>query len=42
MLSMDFQGKAKWDAWSANKGISKDEAEKAYIALVATLAPNYQ
>ncbi|KAI1237341.1 hypothetical protein IHE44_0014606 [Lamprotornis superbus] len=29
---LDFKGKAKWDAWSALKGMSKEDAMKAYIA----------
>lgn len=28
---LDFKGKAKWDAWSKNKGMSKEEAEAKYI-----------
>jgi len=27
----DMAGKAKWDAWNAKKGMSKDDAMKAYI-----------
>ncbi|XP_076594200.1 acyl-CoA-binding protein-like [Chaetodon auriga] len=30
---MDFKGKAKWDAWSSRKGMSKDDAMTAYITL---------
>ena len=37
----DFSGKAKWDAWNANKGMSKEDAEKSYMALVEELAPKY-
>ncbi|MGC4057113.1 MAG: acyl-CoA-binding protein [Chitinophagaceae bacterium] len=33
----DFIGKAKYDAWSAKKGLSADDAMNAYIALVAQL-----
>ncbi|KAG0049217.1 Acyl-CoA-binding domain-containing protein 1 [Gryganskiella cystojenkinii] len=33
----DFKGKAKWDAWTAKKGLASAEAEKQYIALVAKL-----
>ncbi|KAF9405698.1 Acyl-CoA-binding domain-containing protein 1 [Podila epigama] len=33
----DFKGKAKWDAWTEKKGVSPEEAEKQYIALVAKL-----
>ena len=34
----DFTGKAKWDAWTSKNGMSSEEAEKEYIALVAMLA----
>ncbi|ORY02999.1 acyl-CoA-binding protein [Basidiobolus meristosporus CBS 931.73] len=33
----DIQGKAKWDAWTGKKGMSKEEAQAAYIALVESL-----
>jgi acyl-CoA-binding protein len=35
---MDFKGRAKFDAWTAKKGTSKDEAMTHYIALVDRLA----
>ncbi|KAG8936071.1 hypothetical protein FRC02_004696 [Tulasnella sp. 418] len=28
---LDFVGKAKWDAWKAVEGKSKEEAEKEYV-----------
>ncbi|WAQ94590.1 ACBP-like protein [Mya arenaria] len=34
---LDFKGKAKWDAWSAKKGLSKEDAEKAYVDLAKRL-----
>jgi diazepam-binding inhibitor (GABA receptor modulator, acyl-CoA-binding protein) len=34
---MDFKGRAKYDAWAAKKGTSKDDAMKSYVALVAKL-----
>ena len=34
----DLKGKAKWDAWTSKNGMSSEEAEKEYIALVAMLA----
>jgi diazepam-binding inhibitor (GABA receptor modulating acyl-CoA-binding protein) len=34
----DFTGKAKWAAWESVKGTSKEDAQTAYIALVAKLA----
>ncbi|KAM4710672.1 acyl-CoA-binding protein-like [Anableps anableps] len=37
----DFTGKAKWDAWNAKKGLSKDEAMAAYVELVEKLKEKY-
>ncbi|XP_063322922.1 acyl-CoA-binding protein-like [Pelmatolapia mariae] len=34
---LDFTGKAKWDAWNARKGLSKEEAMAKYVALVEEL-----
>ncbi|ORX73812.1 acyl-CoA-binding protein [Linderina pennispora] len=34
---MDFTGKAKWNAWTALKGTSKEDAQAKYIALVEEL-----
>lgn len=34
----DFKGKAKWGAWASVKGMSKEDAEKAYIELVTKLS----
>jgi len=34
---LDFKGKAKWDAWSANKGMSQDDAKTAYVKKVEEL-----
>jgi acyl-CoA-binding protein len=31
---MDFKGRAKYDAWSLQKGKSSDDAKRAYIAAV--------
>jgi diazepam-binding inhibitor (GABA receptor modulating acyl-CoA-binding protein) len=33
----DLKGKAKWDAWNGNKGVSREEAEQRYIAKVNDL-----
>lgn len=33
----DLKGKAKFEAWSGKKGVSKDDAQKAYIAKVDSL-----
>jgi len=33
----DMVGRAKWDAWNAIKGTSKDEAMRQYVALIDDL-----
>ena len=38
---LDFTGKAKWDAWDARKGMSKEEAEGDYITTVEELKAKY-
>uniref|UniRef100_A0A8C9SV20 Acyl-CoA-binding protein n=1 Tax=Scleropages formosus TaxID=113540 RepID=A0A8C9SV20_SCLFO len=38
---LDFAGKAKWDAWEKKKGMSKEDAMKAYIAKVEELKEKY-
>ena len=35
--ALDFKNRAKFDAWAKRKGTSKDDAMKAYVALVAKL-----
>ncbi|XP_055897025.1 acyl-CoA-binding protein-like [Biomphalaria glabrata] len=37
----DLKGKAKWDAWNALKGKSKEDAMKDYIAKVEELKKTY-
>jgi diazepam-binding inhibitor (GABA receptor modulating acyl-CoA-binding protein) len=34
---LDFKGKAKWEAWTKNKGMSKADAQSKYVELVRTL-----
>ncbi|KAI8805493.1 diazepam binding inhibitor, splice form 1c [Cladochytrium replicatum] len=34
---LDFQGRAKWDAWNNLKGLSKEDAQAAYIKIVEGL-----
>jgi diazepam-binding inhibitor (GABA receptor modulating acyl-CoA-binding protein) len=34
---MDFKGRAKFDAWDAKKGMTKDKAMEAYVAEVDRL-----
>ncbi|KAI9030640.1 putative acyl-CoA-binding protein [Hyaloraphidium curvatum] len=31
----DYTGKAKWDAWNKNKGMSKEDAQRAYVDYTA-------
>ena len=38
---LDFKGRAKFDAWSARKGVSKDGAMSAYVELVNKLVAKY-
>ncbi|KAA8905087.1 hypothetical protein DIURU_001515 [Diutina rugosa] len=38
---MDFKGKAKWQAWEDKKGVSQEQAEADYIALVDELTAKY-
>jgi diazepam-binding inhibitor (GABA receptor modulator, acyl-CoA-binding protein) len=35
---MDFKGRAKFDAWSEKKGMTKDAAMTSYVALVQKLS----
>ncbi|SCV73520.1 BQ2448_7446 [Microbotryum intermedium] len=38
---MDFVGKAKWDAWKKNEGLSSDDAKSKYVeAFLDILAKN--
>ncbi|EQC34658.1 diazepam-binding inhibitor (GABA receptor modulator, acyl-CoA-binding protein) [Saprolegnia diclina VS20] len=38
----DLAGKAKWDAWNAKKGTSKEAAQAAYVAEVARQLETYK
>jgi diazepam-binding inhibitor (GABA receptor modulating acyl-CoA-binding protein) len=40
-FSMDFAGKAKWDAWSGRKGLARADAEAQYIATVQRLVDTH-
>ncbi|PIO76060.1 acyl CoA binding protein [Teladorsagia circumcincta] len=33
----DLKGKAKWSAWDGKKGMSQEDAKKAYVELVEQL-----
>jgi diazepam-binding inhibitor (GABA receptor modulating acyl-CoA-binding protein) len=36
---MDLRGRAKYDAWVGKRGMAKDAAKQAYIAVVARVVP---
>lgn len=38
---MDFKGRAKFDAWSSQKGTAHDDAKRAYIGAVEQLEKKY-
>ncbi|XP_070813997.1 acyl-CoA-binding protein-like [Chaetodon trifascialis] len=38
---LDFTGRAKWDAWAAKKGQSKEDAMASYVDLVTRLKEKY-
>jgi len=35
----DPRGRAKYDAWATRKGMSKDDAKRAYVAMVNEIDP---
>ncbi|XP_060540630.1 acyl-CoA-binding domain-containing protein 7 [Pantherophis guttatus] len=37
----DLKGRTKWEAWNLKKGISKDDAMKAYISKANELIQKY-
>ncbi|XP_043493974.1 acyl-CoA-binding protein homolog [Polistes fuscatus] len=38
----DMKGKAKWQSWNNKKGVSKEDAKKAYIEWVNNLMEKYK
>ncbi|XP_008063500.1 acyl-CoA-binding domain-containing protein 7 [Carlito syrichta] len=38
---LDPKGKAKWDAWNRQKGLSKEDAMSAYISKAKELIEKY-
>jgi len=38
---LDFKGKAKWESWSKNKGLSQEDAMMKYIAFTDELGQKY-
>ncbi|KAH8239434.1 hypothetical protein KR032_004244, partial [Drosophila birchii] len=39
--ALDLKGKAKFEAWNSNKGLSKEAAKEAYIKVYEKYAPKY-
>ncbi|XP_041486760.1 acyl-CoA-binding domain-containing protein 7 isoform X2 [Microtus oregoni] len=40
-VMLDMKGKAKWEAWSLQKGLSKEDAMSAYISKARELIEKY-
>ncbi|KAL0481799.1 acyl-CoA-binding protein [Acrasis kona] len=40
--SIQFEARAKWDAWKSVEGLSADEAKQKYIDLVASNDANWE
>lgn len=40
--SIYFEQKAKWNAWEANKGMSKDNAMRSYITFIQQVRDKYK
>lgn len=38
---LDFKGRAKFDAWSGKRGVTRDAAMQSYVELVGKLAGKY-
>ncbi|XP_003462343.1 acyl-CoA-binding domain-containing protein 7 isoform X2 [Cavia porcellus] len=38
---LDLKGKAKWEAWNLQKGLSKEDAMNAYISKAKELIEKY-
>ncbi|MBN3305650.1 ACBP protein, partial [Amia calva] len=38
---LNMKGKAKWEAWDSRKGMSKDAAMNAYIAIAKEVIDKY-
>ncbi|XP_003222139.2 acyl-CoA-binding domain-containing protein 7 [Anolis carolinensis] len=39
--ALDLKGKAKWESWNQKKGMSKEDAMKAYISKANGLIQKY-
>eukprot|EP00040_Diaphanoeca_grandis_P038226 m.256060 g.256060 ORF g.256060 m.256060 type:complete len:100 (+) comp34033_c0_seq1:93-392(+) len=40
--SIQFEARAKWDAWNSVKGMSKEDAQKAYVAQLTEADPSWK
>jgi len=40
--SVQFEASAKWNAWSANKGMSRDDAMKSYCKILDEQDSNWE
>jgi diazepam-binding inhibitor (GABA receptor modulating acyl-CoA-binding protein) len=40
--AVQMEARAKWDAWNSVKGMSKEDAMRQYIAIVAKGDPNWK
>ncbi|XP_037703607.1 acyl-CoA-binding domain-containing protein 7 isoform X1 [Choloepus didactylus] len=40
-VMLDLKGKAKWEAWNLQKGLSKEDAMSAYISKAKQLIEKY-
>lgn len=40
--AIQFEARAKWDAWNSLKGMSKQEAQQKYIDLAAKDVPDWE
>lgn len=37
-----LEDRAKWDSWNSVKGLSADDAKKAYVDLLTSIEPNWR
>jgi len=40
--AVKVEARAKWDAWKSRKGMSKEEAMREYVRLVAEGSPDWE
>ena len=39
---LDFRGRAKYDAWTARRGMAKEQAMQSYVEIVGKLVERYR